>query len=413
MRQGLGRRVLGVTLAGMLALVNAVTAADGYSFDTVVPTAGGCPQIERASFSLTAPLTRRWNTALPTAQTTVLTVAAPGTSAQLTEIENAIADSFGAWTGVTGTTLNAASFPGVLGPLTQVNSATGCTNDGETNVDGINTICFNQASAAFTTGVLAFTRVIVANAPGVSVGSSGPAAFAGQILDADTLFRPDGQVTFATPAALATTAGQGAYDLESLLKHELGHQLGLDHYAVIRAMMFPFAPSPGTFLGTRPTPQAPDAPLSDDDRTGIRFLYPDPSDTLNIGAIRGQIVPANPFALAGMPATSTGQFVTGMFGGHVVAIDAATGSVVAGALSGWSCNASNGVPQFDGSYDIERLPVGRNYVLYAEPLTGLATADDFADALGGMCASTSGGAANCTAPAANTNFNVTTVSAVP
>ena len=43
---------------------------------------------------------------------------------------------------------------------------------------------------------------------GVSVGSSGPAAFAGQILDADTLFRNDGQATFATPAALATRAGR-------------------------------------------------------------------------------------------------------------------------------------------------------------------------------------------------------------
>jgi hypothetical protein len=58
---------------------------------------------------------------------------------------------------------------------------------------------------------------------GVSVGASGPASFAGQILDADTLFRNDNQATYATPAALAAPQGQGAYDLESLLAHELGH----------------------------------------------------------------------------------------------------------------------------------------------------------------------------------------------
>ena len=108
--------------------------------------------------------------------------------------------------------------------------------------------------------------------------------------------------------------------------------MGLDHSAVIRAMMFPFAPPPGQFLGSRPTAQVPDGPLSDDDRTGIRVLYPDPNDTVNIGAIRGQILPANPFALAAIPAPSTGSSVTGMVGAQVVAMDADTGAIVAGAF---------------------------------------------------------------------------------
>jgi hypothetical protein len=164
------------------------------------------------------------------------------------------------------------------------------------------------------------------------VGASGPAAFAGQILDADTLFRNDNQATYATPAALATAQGHGAYDLESLLVHELGHWFGLDHSAVWRAVMFPYAPPPGQFLGDRPTAQAPDGPLSDDDRAGIRSLYPDPSDSVNIGTISGQILPANNFALANIPAASTGSFVTGIFGAHVVAVDADTGSVIAATL---------------------------------------------------------------------------------
>jgi hypothetical protein len=305
------------------------------------------------------------------------------------------------WSGVGGTTFNATAHPGLLAPLGRVAVANACTNDAESDADGLNTICFNESSAAFSSGVLAFTRTITANAPGASVGSSGPAAFAGQILDADTLFRNDGQASFATPAALATAPG--AYDLESLLTHELGHWLGFDHSAVWRAIMFPFAPPPGQFLGNRPTGAAPDGPLSDDDRTGIRVLYPDPADTVNVGAIRGRVLPANPFSLASLPAPAAGESVTGIFGAHVVAVDADTGSVIAGTLGGWSCNATTDSLEFDGTFAIERLPVGRDYAIYAEPLVGLATPGDFGVALHDLCSS--GGASECATPTVDTNFN--------
>ena len=284
------------------------TGAFPYTVDSTIPLAGGCPQPNRWNLSLEAPLNRRWSTAQPALLSpTILTVAAQNTPAQITEIGQAITDSFGAWSGVSGTTFNVTEFPGLLAPLQQVTAANSCTDDAEDNVDGLNTICFNQSSAGFTSGVLAFTRTITANAPGAVVGASAPATFAGQILDADTLFRNDGQATFATPGALGTPQGQGAYDLESLLIHELGHWMGLDHSAVIRAIMFPFAPPPGQFLGFRPTGSVPDGPLADDDRTGIRAQYPDPNDTLNVGAIRGRIVPANPFALAQFAAPSPGS----------------------------------------------------------------------------------------------------------
>ena len=376
--------------------------ANGYVADTTVPQNGGCPSLDRWNLSPASPLNRRWSTSLPLAPQTILTLAAQGTNAQLTEISQAISESFGTWSGVTGTTFNSTAYPGLFAPLGEVSNANSCTNDAETNIDGLNTICFNQSSMGFASGVLAFTRVITANAPGVSVGASGPSAFAGQILDADTLFRNDGQATFATPAALATTAGQGAYDLESLLTHEIGHWLGLNHSAVWRAIMFPFAPPPGQFLGSRPTAQAPDGPLADDDRTGVRSLYPDPNDTVDIGAIRGRVLPANPFALASIPAPSAGASVTGIFGAHVVIVDDDTGSVFAATLGGWSCNASNSALQFDGSYDIERLPVGHNYTIYAEPLTGLAAPSDFNNALEDLCASE---APACVTPAVDTNFN--------
>ncbi|HXY79636.1 MAG TPA: matrixin family metalloprotease [Candidatus Bathyarchaeia archaeon] len=396
-------RSTAVPIAVMAAFAIALSpCANGYVADTTVPQSGGCPVPDLWNLSPTSPLNRQWSTSLPLAPPTVLTVAAQGTSAQLSEISQAISDSFGAWSGVTGTTFNSIAYPGLFAPLGEVSDANSCTNDAETNIDGLNTICFNQSSMGFTSGVLAFTRVITANAPGVSVGASGPSAFAGQILDSDTLFRNDGQATFATPAALATTAGQGAYDLESLLIHEIGHWFGLDHSAVWRAIMFPYAPPPGQYLGNRPTAQAPDGPLADDDRTGVRALYPDPNDTTDVGAIRGQVLPANPFALAALPAPSPGTYVTGIFGAHVVAVDSDTGSVYAATLGGWSCNSANSALQFDGSFDIERLPVGHNYLIYAEPLVGLVAPSDFSNALNDLCSSS---APACTTPGVDTNFN--------
>jgi Matrixin len=401
-----------VTILLFFFSANSQAGALPYSVDSTMPQAGGCPQPNRWNLSLAAPLNRRWSTAMPALiSPTVLTVAPQNSPAQIIEIGQAITDSFGAWSGVTGTTFNAKTYPGLVAPLVQVTAANSCTDDAESDVDGLNTICFNQSSAGFTSGVLAFTRTITANAPGASVGSSGPAAFAGQILDADTLFRNDGQATFATPAALMTTQGQGAYDLESLLIHELGHWMGLDHSAVIRAMMFPFAPPPGQYLGYRPVSSVPDGPLADDDRTGIRAQYPDPNDTLNVGAIRGRIIPANPFALATLAAPSPASPVTGMVGAHVVAVDAATGAVIAGTLGGWSCDPDNPPTQFDGSFNLERLPVGRNYNLYAEPLVGLAVPGDFSDVITGLCSSSAAPA--CAPPPMSTNFNVRILPATP
>ena len=398
-----------ITLATLAILLFAsvhVPEAFSYTTDSTVPLAGGCPQPDHWNLSLASPLNRRWSTALSPAGVTILTVAAQNSPAQLTEIEQVISDSFGAWAGVTGTTFNSAAHPGLIAALGRTSVANSCSNDQESNVDGLNTICFNQSSMAFTNGVLAFTRVITANAVGASVGSSGPAAAPGQILDADTLFRNDGQALFATPGALSTAQGQGAYDLESLLAHELGHLFGLDHSAVWRALMFPYSPPPGQFLGDRPTPQAADGPLSDDDRAGIRSVYPDPNDAVNAGSISGRILPANAFALANVPAPATGSFVTGIFGAQVVALDADTGSVAAATVGGWSCNAASQQIQFDGSYQIKRLQLNHNYEIYAEPIEGLVAPTDFSNALTDLCGANS--TSTCTTPAVNTNFNVRT-----
>ncbi len=391
-----------VLLAGLLGAY-AVPSAGGYAFDEVVPDvrqavalSGGsaCP-VRAHQLSAAGNIAVRWSTVLGTSPVTILTQNQT-VNGQLAEIEQAITASLAVWTGVNGTTL----MPSSLAPLTRVPTANACGSD------GVNSICFDQADGAFTPGVLAFTRVITADSLGAQVGSSAPATQIGQILDADIYFNPSGsQITFATPAALA--ANPQAYDLESLLTHEFGHFLGFSHSAVWSAMMYPYAPAPGTFTGARPTAQQLDTPLSDDDRTGLRILYPSPSDTVNIGSIRGHILPANALSL---PASPPG--VTGVFGAHVVAMDSSSGAVAGATIGGWSC-ADPGPVQFDGSYEIDRLPVGRSYTVYAEPLDGVVAPAQIAPAIVSLCRNSATDAGwpplqGCVVPAADTSFTVRT-----
>ena len=96
-----------------LFIFAAIQTPDAFSYttDSTVPLAGGCPQPNHWNLSLASPLNRRWSTSLPLTSVTLLTVATPGTPAQLTEIEQSISDSFEAWAGVTGTTFNSTAHP--------------------------------------------------------------------------------------------------------------------------------------------------------------------------------------------------------------------------------------------------------------------------------------------------------------
>ncbi len=362
------RNLLTIGITWLFLLQVTAGAAGAYSLGTTVgdmrqaaSLSGGtsCPQFTRFDISTPGTINRQWSTSLGSAPATILT-ADQTPSGQLNEIEAVIQQALAAWTNVSGSLLH----PSSLGTLQRTAAAGACTSS-----DGINSICFNQADAGFTVGVLAFTRVVSADTAGEQLSpATAPSTFVGQILDADVLLRPaDSNTKFATPAALA--ANPNAYDLESILTHELGHSFGFNHSGVWRAMMFPYAPPPGQITGIRPTVSSPDAQLSDDDRAGLRVLYPDPSDTLHVGAISGHVLPANPMVL---PVSSAG--VTGVFPAQVVAFDNATGAISAAVMAGWSCH-DPGPPQFDGSFSVERLPVGtsQNYQIYAEPLDGPVT----------------------------------------
>ncbi len=380
-----------------------IPGARGYAFDQIVPdvrqpasVSGGsaCPV---ASHDVIAPgaIAEQWSTVLGTNPVTILTQDQTA-AGQLNEIEAVITQSLEVWTGVSGTTL----VPGTFAAVTRTATQNACGSD------GVNSICFDQADGAFTPGILAFTRVITADIIGVQVGTGVPSSQVGQILDADIYFDPgNSMITFATPAALAATPT--AYDFESLMIHELGHTLGFSHSAVLAAMMYPFAPAPGTFSGMRPTAQQSDAPLGDDDRTGLRVLYPDPADTANVGSLSGHVLPANPLSL---PASPPG--VTGIFGAHVVAVDAASGAVIGAGLGGWSCVAP-GPAQFDGSYEISHLPVSHSYQVYAEPLDNTVYPSLVSPAIASLCRNPTTDASwpplqACVVPAVNTSFTTRT-----
>jgi hypothetical protein len=407
MRMSCGHQIRAICAAMLTAVftLGGTPLACGYAFDEIVPdvrqgatiSGGGsaCP-VRAHQLSSPGSIAVRWSTALGSSPTAILTQDQTA-SGQLSEIEQAIAQSIGAWMRVDGTTLTPAS----LAPLIRVASATACGSD------GVNSICFDQNDGAFTPGVLAFTRVITADTIGARVGNSAPAAEIGQILDADIYFGPsDSAISFATPAALM--ANPRAYDLQSLLTHEFGHALGFSHSAVWGAMMYPYAPAPGTFKGTRPTPQQPDALLADDDRTGLRAAYPAFADSVHVGSISGRVLAANPLSL---PTSPPG--VTGIFGAHVVAVDTASGAVIAGTVAGWSC-AAPGPARFDGSYTLERLLVGHGYTVYAEPLNGVVAPAPIGPAIVSLCRNSTTDAGwpplqGCVVPAVDLSFTTRTL----
>ncbi len=378
--------------------------ACGYSFDQVVPDvrqaaslSGGsaCP-VPAHQLSAAGSIAEQWSTVLNSDPVTIITQNQTA-AGQLAEIEAVIQQSIGVWTGVSGTTV----LPATFGAVTRTNTQNACA------ADGINSICFDQADLAFTPGVLAFTRIVTADRAGLQLANGPVSTQPGQILDADIYFNPsDSTVIFATPQALPGTPE--AYDMESLMIHEFGHLLGFSHSAVWRAIMFPFAPAPGMFTGMRPSTQHLDAPLSDDDRTGLRVLYTDPADTLHAGSIQGQILPANALSLPGAP-----PGVTGIFGAHVVAVDASSGAVIAATIGGWSCSAP-GPAQFDGTYEIDRLAVGASYVVYAEPLNGVVSPAQITPATAGLCRNSATDPGwpplqACTVPAVDVSFTTRTL----
>ena len=204
--------------------------------------------------------------------------------------------------------------------------------------DGVNLICFTCSTDFSSDGTLAVTFTTTANGAGADDKHGGKSRFAGQILDADILFNP--ALTFSMDG------GSGS-DLQTVLTHEIGHFLGLDHSAVVKAMMFPYAPPMERTLGW-------------DDVAGISALYPKANADLQTGSISGRV------------AMTDGSAV---FGAHVFADSATSAPGYPGTVRKTPIGT---LTMPDGSYEIEGVPPDR-YTVAAEPLDGPVTNADVAN----------------------------------
>lgn len=218
----------------------------------------------------------------------------------------------------------------------------GTTTASSSGSDGVNLICF-VCTGDFSkdTSTLAVTITTIATSPGENTGHSTTATFAGQIIDADTLFNPNVQWT------TGGTPGGSQQDLETVAVHEFGHFLGLDHSAVVRATMYPFAPP---LLHT----------LGYDDVAAISNLYPKATPDFPTGSITGTIH----YSGGG-----------GVFGGHVFADS--TGS--AGPI--WPNIRKTPIgtlTKLDGTYVIQGVPAG-GYTVGVEPLDLPVSNSDISD----------------------------------
>ncbi|MFM7295988.1 MAG: IPT/TIG domain-containing protein [Planctomycetota bacterium] len=156
----------------------------------------------------------------------------------------------------------------------------------------------------------------------------------GRIADADILFNGAGQ--------RFTTSGEfGAFDVQDVATHELGHLLGLDHTGVAGATLYPYV-SP-SILGHRS--------LASDDANGIRANAPEAGASLS--TITGTVLREADLSVVA--------------GAHVIARDT-QGRNAGAALSG-----------SDGTFALRGLGAG-SYTLFATPLDAPVSAGNLGGA---------------------------------
>jgi len=164
-----------------------------------------CPKQTRFDVSTPGTINRRWSTSLGNSPVTILTADQHRPDSSMRSRRSS-SKSLGAWTGVSGTTLQ----PSTLGTTQRIATAAACTS-----VRWVEFHLFQSNDAGFAIGVLAFTRVVSADTVGeqLSPRERRQPHSSVQILDADVLLRSgDINTKFATPAALS--ANPNAYDLE-------------------------------------------------------------------------------------------------------------------------------------------------------------------------------------------------------
>lgn len=296
----------------LLALMAAALLAGVPAYSTLPDFTAPGPQMDHWNFSA-FPVT--WNLN----PTTGSNVTGTRTVAQ------AMQAAFNTWTGAPNATISVTR-----GPDSAVSTEAGSPSN-------VNLICFVCSDADFTKDAttLAVTITTAANAVGENNGHGGTATGVGQIIKADILFNPS--TSFSTDSGACTPVATTCQDLQTVATHEIGHFLGLDHSAVVRAVMFPAA----SVIQT----------LSYDDVAGISLLYPKNPPDVPTGTMTGTVTFTN-----GNP----------VFGAHVYA-ESTTASLAFG--SNIRKTPIGTLTRPDGTYTITGLP-SDSYIVTAEPLDG-------------------------------------------
>jgi hypothetical protein len=131
------------------------------------------------------------------------------------------------------------------------------------------------------------------------------------------------------------------YPAQQTIEHEVGHLLGLDHSGVLSSVMYPYISQGST------------GAFDTDDKVSAATLYPKIDPTLTGATLTGRVV------------SSSG----GVFGAQVVALND-QGEPVVTTLTDAS-----------GGFTLEAVPAG-TYRVYAEPLDGPVTPQNFAGVYG-------------------------------
>jgi len=222
-------------------------------------------------------------------------------------------------------------------PTANIIFAEGSPTTAKHTYDGNNVVVANLTTAEWAAlglgpGVLAFTAVNSSDGGTVLDRLGRPVAFPGQIADADIVFNPSYQ--FSTDE----TVPPSRVDFQSVLTHEIGHLLGLDHSPIMSATMF-WAATEGISLPRK---------LSPDDIAGVSTIYPN-ALFLSKATLQGTVR-----TTANAP----------VFGAVVIALDG-IGQPVASAIT-----------DPNGQYSIMGLDSGM-YTVYAQPLDGFTDSSDF------------------------------------
>jgi hypothetical protein len=143
--------------------------------------------------------------------------------------------------------------------------------------DGKNVIVTNLSTSEWSAlglgqSVLAFTAVHWSDTGSITDRLGQHVAFPGQIMDADIVFNPSYE--FITDETLSSNR----VDFQSVMTHEIGHFLGLDHSPSVSSTMFW-----ATYAG-----ESSQRTLTADDIVGVSSIYPSAS-FLSKGTLKGVV----------------------------------------------------------------------------------------------------------------------------